>query len=74
MPLLAGPEQEKRDMKNPAQFVNEVRAEASKVVWPTRKEAGLTTVMVFIMATLVAIFFFFIDQILAWGIDIVLNL
>ena len=61
-------------MKNPAQFVNEVRAEASKVVWPTRKEAGLTTVMVFVMATLVAIFFFFVDQILAWGIDIVLNL
>ena len=61
-------------MKNPAQFVNEVRAEASKVVWPTRKEAGLTTVMVFLMATLVAIFFFFVDQILAWGIDIVLNL
>ena len=61
-------------MKNPVQFVNEVRAEASKVVWPTRKEAGLTTVMVFIMATLVAIFFFFIDQILAFGIDIVLNL
>ncbi len=61
-------------MKNPAQFVNEVRAEASKVVWPTRKEAGLTTVMVFVMATLVAIFFFFIDQILAWGIDVILNL
>ena len=61
-------------MKNPAQFVNEVRAEASKVVWPTRKEAGLTTVMVFVMATLVAIFFFFVDQILAWGIDVVLNL
>ena len=61
-------------MKNPAQFVNEVRAEASKVVWPTRKEAGLTTVMVFVMATLVAIFFFFVDKILAWGIDIVLNL
>ncbi len=61
-------------MKNPAQFVNEVRAEASKVVWPTRKEAGLTTVMVFVMATLVATFFSFIDQILAWGIDVILNL
>ena len=61
-------------MKSPAQFVNEVRNEAAKVVWPTRKEAGMTTVMVFIMATLVAIFFFFIDQILAWLIDIVLNL
>ena len=61
-------------MKNPAQFVNEVRSEASKVVWPSRKEAGLTTAMVFVMATLVAIFFFFIDQILAWGIDIILKL
>lgn len=61
-------------MKNPVQFVNEVRAETSKVVWPSRKEAGMTTVMVFIMATLVAIFFFFIDQILAWGIDTLLRL
>ncbi|MEM6660678.1 MAG: preprotein translocase subunit SecE [Pseudomonadota bacterium] len=61
-------------MKNPAQFVNEVRSETTKVVWPTRKEAGLTTLMVFIMATLVAIFFFFVDQILAWGVDILLNL
>ena len=61
-------------MKNPVQFVNEVRSEASKVVWPTRKEAGVTTLMVFIMATLVAIFFFFVDQILAWGVDILLHL
>ena len=61
-------------MKNPAQFVNEVRNEAAKVVWPTRKEAGITTLMVFVMATLVAIFFFFVDQILSWAIDIVLGL
>jgi preprotein translocase subunit SecE len=61
-------------MMNPAQFVAQVRAEAAKVVWPTRKEAGLTTLMVFIMAVLVAIFFFFVDQILAVGIDALLNL
>ena len=61
-------------MKNPVQFINEVRSEAAKVVWPTRKEAGMTTVMVFIMATLVAIFFFFVDQILAWGVEILLSL
>lgn len=61
-------------MKNPAQFVNEVRAETSKVVWPTRKEAGMTTAMVFVMATLVAIFFFFVDQILSWGVDILLSI
>lgn len=61
-------------MINPAQFVAQVRAEAAKVVWPTRKEAGLTTVMVFIMATIVAILFFIVDQLLAMGIDVVLNL
>ena len=61
-------------MKNPVTFINEVRAEGAKVVWPTRKEAGLTTVMVMIMATLVAIFFFFVDQILAILIDVLLSL
>lgn len=60
-------------MKNPVQFINEVRSEAGKVVWPSRKEAGMTTLMVFIMATLVAIFFFFVDQILAWLVGILLS-
>ena len=46
---------------NPVQFVQQVRAEAAKVVWPTRRETGLTTVMVMIMATLFATFFFFTD-------------
>ena len=61
-------------MINPAQFVAQVRSEAAKVVWPTRKEAGLTTMMVFILALMAAIFFFFVDLILRFGIDIVLNL
>ena len=61
-------------MMNPAQFVAQVRTEASKVVWPSRKEAGMTTVMVFIMAVLVAIFFFIVDQILRLGIDFMLSL
>ena len=59
---------------NPAQFIQQVRAETAKVVWPTRRETLLTTVMVFIMATLVAIFFFFVDQILSWGVDVLLSL
>ena len=58
---------------NPAQFIQQVRAEASKVVWPTRRETMLTTVMVFIMATLAAIFFFMIDQIIGIGIDQILR-
>jgi preprotein translocase subunit SecE len=59
---------------NPAQFVQQVRAEASKVVWPTRKETMVTTAMVFVMATLAAIFFFLVDQIIGLGVDQILGL
>lgn len=59
---------------NPAQFIQQVRAETAKVVWPTRRETVLTTVMVFIMATLAAIFFFGVDQLIGFGIDQILRL
>lgn len=59
---------------NPAQFVQQVRAEASKVVWPSRKETTVTTTMVFVMATVAAIFFFTVDAIIGLGIDQVLGL
>jgi preprotein translocase subunit SecE len=58
---------------NPAQFVQQVRAEARKVVWPTRRETLLTTVMVFLMATVAATFFFLVDLLLGLGIDAVLG-
>ncbi|SET78225.1 preprotein translocase subunit SecE [Oceanicella actignis] len=59
---------------NPAQFVQQVRAEAAKVVWPTRKETLITTVMVFVMATIAATFFFTVDQIIAYGVEQILLL
>jgi preprotein translocase subunit SecE len=59
---------------NPFQFMQEVRAEVSKVVWPTRKETVTTTIMVFIMATIFAIFFFLVDQIIRLGLEGVLNM
>jgi len=59
---------------NPAQFIQQVRAETAKVVWPTRRETLLTTVMVFIMAALAAVFFFLVDQLIGIGIDQILNL
>jgi preprotein translocase subunit SecE len=46
---------------NPIQFIQEVRSQVAKVVWPSRREVLLTTVMVFIMATLTAVFFALID-------------
>ncbi|WP_121634243.1 preprotein translocase subunit SecE [Tropicibacter alexandrii] len=46
---------------NPLQFIQQVRAEGAKIVWPTRREVILTSVMVFIMSTLFAIFFAIVD-------------
>jgi preprotein translocase subunit SecE len=50
---------------NPFTFMQEVRQEVSKVVWPTRRETTVTTIMVFIMVFLAAIFFLLADQALA---------
>ena len=46
---------------NPLQFLQQVRSEVGKVVWPTRREVVLTTIMVFIMAALTATFFSLVD-------------
>ncbi|WP_099826137.1 preprotein translocase subunit SecE [Oceaniglobus indicus] len=59
---------------NPVQFLQQVRAEVAKVVWPTRREVLLTTVMVFIMATITAIFFFGVDLVIRTGLKAVLGM
>ena len=45
------------------QFLREVRQEASKVTWPTRKETTISTGMVLVMVVLAAIFFFVVDEV-----------
>ena len=59
---------------NPGQFIREVRQEVSKVTWPTRKETGITTAMVFVMVFLAAMFFLAVDWVLSWAIQIILNI
>lgn len=60
---------------SPAEFVRQVRLEGiRKVTWPTPKEAGVTTLTVFAMIVLVALFFFVIDQIFAEAIQAILGL
>ncbi|MGZ8996182.1 MAG: preprotein translocase subunit SecE [Rhodospirillales bacterium] len=59
---------------NVAQFFREVRQETSKVTWPTRREIAISTGMVFLMVVLAAIFFFFVDQIIATAIRFLLAL
>jgi preprotein translocase subunit SecE len=59
---------------SPAQFIQEIRQETSKVTWPTRKETGVSTAMVFVMVILAALFFFAVDQVLALGVRTVFGL
>jgi preprotein translocase subunit SecE len=58
---------------NPVKFIQEVRSEVSKVVWPSRREVLMTTVMVFIMAVLTAIFFSLVDLLIRTGLTGVLS-
>ena len=59
---------------SPLEFLRQVRQEVSKVTWPSRKETGVTTAMVFAMVVLAAMFFFLIDQLLAAGVRFFLGL
>ncbi len=59
---------------SPAQFFQEVRQEARKVTWPSRKETGISTAMVFVFVILAAIFFFIVDQILQFGVKLIFGL
>ena len=58
----------------PTEFIRQVRQEASKVTWPTRKETAITTVMVFIFVTIMALFFLVVDQFAGWGVRLILGL
>jgi preprotein translocase subunit SecE len=56
------------------EFFQQVRQEASKVTWPSRKETLITTGMVFVMVIACSIFFLLVDLILARGVQFVLGI
>lgn len=59
---------------SPGEFINQVKAEASKIVWPTRRETIMTGVMVMIMASILGIFFFAVDSAFKLIVDALLSL
>ncbi|OXS99165.1 preprotein translocase subunit SecE [Notoacmeibacter marinus] len=60
--------------KNPFVYLQQVRDEARKVVWPSRRETVISTIMVLVMAALAAVFFFAADQVFAIIIELILNI
>lgn len=55
------------------QFFREVRQEAAKVTWPTRKETMISTGMVLVMVVLAALFFLIVDEVIAIGVRFLLG-
>ena len=59
---------------SPFKFMQEVRTEVNKVTWPSRKETGITTAMVFVFAALAAVFFLLADQVIRILVTLVLGI
>jgi preprotein translocase subunit SecE len=58
---------------SPFKFMQEVRAEAQKVTWPSRRETAVTTAMVFVMVAIAAVFFLVADQLMRLVVTFVLG-
>ena len=58
----------------PGEFIRQVRAEAGKVVWPTRQETVRTAIFVGIMMVILAVFFLGVDQLFGWVMLMLLDL
>jgi preprotein translocase subunit SecE len=64
----------KTTMANPFEFIQQVRSEASKVIWPTRRETLVTTGMVLLMVLFASLFFVTVDETLRLSVGFVLGI
>ena len=61
-------------MKNPLKFIQEVKQETFRITWPTKKDTMMGAVMVFALASIAAIFFLILDQILRFLLNFILTI
>lgn len=59
---------------NPFTFLQQVRSEAGKVTWPSRRETMISTLMVLGFAAIAMVFFFAADQLMALGVELILGI
>ena len=72
--IPSAPAKRNYKMINPLKFIQSVKQEAFKVTWPTRKDVAIGTAMVFVLATIAAIFFLLLDQIYRFLLDVILTI
>ena len=70
----SAPAKKKRVMKNPLKFIQEVKQETFRITWPTKKDTVTGALMVFVLASLAAVFFLLLDQILKFFLDLILTI
>lgn len=58
---------------NPFQFLQDVRTEAGKVTWPSRRETLITTGLVLAMVVVSSLFFLFADTVIRFGLGLILG-
>jgi len=61
-------------MINPIRFIQEVKQEAFRITWPTKKDTITGALMVFGLSTIAAIFFLLLDQILRYFLNLILTI
>ena len=64
----------KNFMKNPLKFIQEVKQETFRITWPTKKDTMMGALMVFGLASIAAIFFLILDQILRFLLNLLLTI
>ena len=57
----------------PAKFIREIRSELKKVIWPTRKEVIISTIMVLVLSALFGLFIFGVDSIVAFVMEFIIG-
>ena len=68
------PAKKELKMINPLRFIQSVKQEAFRITWPTRKDVMVGTLMVFLLATIAALFFLLLDQIYRLFLDFILTI
>ena len=72
--IPSAPAKMRKPMRNPLRFLQEVKQEAFKITWPTKKDTVTGALMVFGLATLAAVFFLLLDQVLRFFLNLILNI
>ena len=72
--IPSAPAKKNKTMINPLKFIQSVKQEAFKVTWPTKRDVLIGSLMVFVLASIAAIFFLLLDQVLRFLLDLILTI